>query len=80
MGSEQPVPIGRLQSQGQSSHTKYPGFRGAQVTLMNEPLQRQVQISSLICPLKVGEERAAISCQWPMLGTWETLSSAVALD
>lgn len=37
LGSEQPAPRGRLQSQSQSSHTKPRGFRGAQVTLMNEP-------------------------------------------
>ena len=64
LGSEQPAPFGRLQSQGQSSHTKPRGLRGAQVTLMNEmnSFQSQVQNSSLVCPLKVGEERAAISC------------------
>lgn len=79
--------FGSLQSQDQSSDSKPWGLRGAQVTMVNKmsPLESQVQISSPIFSLKVGEERAAISCQWPMgivpvLGTWETLSSALALD
>lgn len=44
LGSEQPAPFGRLQSQGQSSHTKPRGLRGAQVTLMNEMNSFQSQV------------------------------------